>query len=165
MERKQADGNTRRGDYTVPKQQGADAYSGRFGSSVQAGSRRPTGSYRTAPSGSYRTRMDYGEVRSDAVRRPSIRDGGDSYTRRPEKKTKAKRPVKGRSKVGGKADAKRRDAARRRRSGLGGTLATIIALAAVVALLFILFGGSGKPVHQLPTVERLGAMAAEAGIV
>jgi len=114
---------------------GSGGYEGRFGSSRDALGKRPTGSYRSQPAGSYRSRVGYEEKK-----RPSMRSGGDSYTRRPE------------------PEAVRRSRARRkqkRRRGLI-TAAVIIALLALIALLIILIlSGRNEVVHQLPTIEPI----------
>ena len=120
------------------------SYSGRFGSSAATAGRRPTGSYRSQPAGSYRSRVGYGE-RADDVRRPSMRDGGDSYTRRPEPKAEVS-----------KADPKnsKRGKGKKSRRWLGIAVAVLVLLLAALALVLLLDDG-GSTVHMLPTVERI----------
>lgn len=125
--------------YAVEKQTSSGYYAGRFGSSADVAGRRPTGSYRSQPVGSYRSRMDY-----DATRRSSAaRTGGDSYTRRPEKAAEPAKP----------AASKERAKAERPKRRLGRVLLAAALLLALAAFLIMLFGNHGT-VHQLPTVER-----------
>lgn len=107
-----------------------NAYAGRFGDPTDAGSRRPTGSYRSRPAGSYRSREGY-----EQSHRAAPRSGGDSYTRRPAPKPASRAKAKGRS---------------------GRSALIAIAVVAIVALLLVLLFGGGEPVvHQLPTIEPI----------
>lgn len=128
--------------YAVEKQASSD-YAGRFGSSADAGSRRPTGSYRSQPTGSYRSRMSY-----EVDRRATGTHSGDSYTRRPERKATTAEQT----------SSSRPDRRDRNKRGEGKHVASrvILALAALlaVAAILLLLGGGNKTVHQLPTVER-----------
>ncbi|MBQ8507274.1 MAG: hypothetical protein IJ466_07605 [Clostridia bacterium] len=117
------------------QQPGRSAYEGRFGNSQDASRRRPTGSYRSQPAGSYRSRVGYEENK-----RPSMRDGGDSYTRRPA------------------PEAARQSKSRRRaKKKRGGKIAVaVIVLAAAIALILILIlSGRNDVVHQLPIIESI----------
>lgn len=130
--------------YAVEKQGSSTRYAGRFGSSADAGSQRPTGSYRSQPSGSYRSRIGYESDR----RSTAVRTGGDSYTRRPQSQpTKPEQP----------SSAKPSRHSRNKRSegkhGLRWGVLAALAVLLIIALLLILGGGS-KTLHQLPTVER-----------
>ena len=118
-----------------------ESYDGRFGSSADAGRKRPTGSYRNQPSGSYRSRMGYA---ADSVRRPSMRDGGDSYTRRPAPKAP---PQPRRQKDGGS----------------NALLIILLILAGLVlaGLIALVVSSMGEIYHQMPKVERLTAAAME----
>lgn len=120
-----------------PKPTGSRAYDGRFGSSSDAGRKRPTGSYRNQPSGSYRSRMDYDR---SAARRPSMRDGGDSYTRRPAPGSAPRPRKQGRKKI-----------------NVPILVLGVLALLVLAALIVLVVSSSGQTYHQLPTVERLAS--------
>lgn len=130
--------------YAVEKQGSSAGYAGRFGSSADAGSQRPTGSYRSQPSGSYRSRIGYEPDRRAA----STRSGGDSYTRRPQSQpAMPEQPSSARP--GRRSRNKRGEGKRGLRLGIFAVLAVLV----VIALLLIL-GGGRQTLHQLPTVER-----------
>lgn len=120
-----------------PNPAGGRAYDGRFGSSADAGRKRPTGSYRNQPSGSYRSRMDYDH---SAAHRPSMREGGDSYTRRP-----APAP----------APAPKKKT--RRKVNVPILLLGILIVLVLAALIAVVVSSAGQTFHQLPTVERLAS--------
>lgn len=136
--------------YAVEKQASSSSYAGRFGSSAEAGSRRPTGSYRSQPAGSYRSRMDYESGR----RASSAHTGGDSYTRRPEKKAdKAAQAAPAASAKPTKST--KRNQHRRRQPGHAlSRVILALAIVLVVVVLLLVLCGDTRPVHQLPTVER-----------
>lgn len=117
------------------QQPGRSAYEGRFGRSQDVAGSRPTGSYRSQPAGSYRSRVGYEEKK-----RPSMRDGGDSYTRRPA-------PDAARQ-------TKSRRAARKRRGWKAAAAVAALAVGLAVILILIL-SGRNDVVHQLPIIEPI----------
>lgn len=120
-----------------PNPSAGRSYDGRFGSSADAGRRRPTGSYRSQPAGSYRSRMDY----EQGARRSPMREGGDSYTRRPEPREQQPKPRK----------------RARRKVNVPILVLAILALLVLVALIMMVVSSAGQTYHQLPTIERLGS--------
>lgn len=115
-------------------------YDGRFGTSADAGRKRPTGSYRSQPSGSYRSRMGYAPA---GAQRPSMRSGGDSYTRRPEPKQPQPKS--------------QREKPRKKKVNVPILVLCILALAVLAALIVLVISSMGQTYHHLPTVERLSS--------
>ena len=135
---REAAGRNRAGQHAPGRQ---SAYDGRFGSSADAGRKRPTGSYRNQPSGSYRSRMGY---EAGGQKRPSMRDGGDSYTRRPAPKV----------------PPQRRKRAKAKTSPLM-LLLLVLAVLVLAALVAMVISSIGQTYHQMPKVERIASVAME----
>lgn len=136
-------------------------YSGRFGDSAGA-RQRPTGSFRTQPAGSYRSRSGYQDAR--AARRPSgfatiDREKAAPQAENAQRASNVEAPKSAVRPEKKKKAAPKERPPREKRPRRGLKALAFVALGAVVLLLLValLFGGDPKTYHQLPTVERESA--------
>ena len=116
------------------------AYKGRFGEGSVSAHGRPTGSFRTQPSGTYKSRPEYVRTRGNSEYVPAR-----GYT--PPKRGRAAEEPK-QLKIPEAAAPKRNTRKRRVPTGIIIAIAVAIVLAAVLILTL-----SGRaPTHMLPTV-------------
>ena len=126
--------------------------SSRFGSAENAP--RKTGSYRTPPSGSYKSRPGYADA---AARRPAG-FGAPTNTKRarPEDRSYTRRPEPIRTAAAEKKTEPKPETEKKRSHGK--VLLIAAALLAIV-LAVILLGNRNANIHALPTIVRDGSTA------